>query len=156
MPLPNLPIINGFVYSFASIELTAGALPLANNIKSITYPVESEFGIATARGGEPIGYTRGFPKPGDGTIVMLKAYGEAFMESLGDGYMSKIWAATINHRETGQTMITDTLSACRIMRVTPQINSDTSTDPQLLEFAIKILRVKLHGRDPMTGLVKFQ
>src|SRR4051812_45246246 len=108
------PIVNGRNYDYSSVTVNAGGDDY-KGVQSIDYGNALDPG--EARGSSPIafGTTTGVLKP-DASMEMHKATYDAFVQELGDGYMTKVFLITVTYAQDGMPTIVDELLGCRIKK----------------------------------------
>jgi hypothetical protein len=145
--MPDTPLINGFKYGWASLELgVQGARFL--DFTEINYSVKGEIGKVRGQGIRVIGRTRG-EADYEGSFSMLKAQFERLKTGLGGhGFMLQTFPITVNYRETeGEgAPITDSLLGARITSI--DNSHKQGTEALVVKCDLHIMRVYLNGDDP--------
>lgn len=145
-PLPY-PLINGFAYSYASIEASF-VLPGQQTIKfkgwaSVNYKAPLEEVKLWGFAQEPIARTIG-KIDFQGDCEIYKAEASYLITKLGPGWTAITFDLTMNYRTSGFPMVTDTCYGCRL--ISPE-NGVKSGDPAGLttKFGLPHMSQKLAG-----------
>lgn len=140
--MPRQRKVNGHVKSFTSLKLFKES-ERYYDFTEANYKNTMERGEAWGSGRELIGYTRGRLKP-EGNLKFHIDEWAKFRDSLGPGYMDKVFPLTVIHSEPGdETIHTDELEGCRIGEVDKQ-NSE-GTDPTMVTVPIAFTRLTEDG-----------
>lgn len=132
----SYPNVNGFEYSFASIELKIGAQRYFG-ATAINYDDGLQPGMATGTSTLPLGWTAG-QWTGTASIEFNRRDGQAIIDALGDGFGRVPLAVTVQYAEEGMPVITDSLPLCRIQKVANGNNQ--GTDPSKMSFDLSLLK----------------
>lgn len=140
------PVINGNVFSWASVEVGVDGVDTPD-FTEVNYKASQDIGKARGTGTRVKGTTAG-ESDGEGSFSMLKGQASKFIKQLGHGFLKKKRISlTVNYQDDGEDeIITDELISCRITNV--EDNPKQGTEPLTTKFDIHILRMKLAGIDP--------
>ena len=145
------PLINGFRYSFASIEVSIDGRKMIG-FREINYRVRREPGEVRGAHPEPLGLTRG-EITYEADLVAYAEEAEELIKQLGDGYMEKPFDITVTYAEEGQPTVTDQLLGCTIVQI--ERAHTRGTDPLEVRLQLKPARVKFWGlnaiKKPLAG-----
>jgi hypothetical protein len=143
--MADSPIINGHVYSWASVGIALDGVDTPDFTEA-TYSPTLEPGKARGMGSRVKGTTVG-EADGDGSFSMLKGQAAKFIKQMGPGFMRKTFTITVSYEEEGEGgIVTDELFGCRITKI--EDSPKQGTDAVVTKFDIHILRMKLNGVDP--------
>lgn len=125
MPSPNVPLINGNLYSFASVEIAVDGTNYAG-ITSIDYDDELKPGEARSNQAEIIGRTLGEHTSTASFEMMKSTWENVVMPALalaGTGPDPSVFGTTyfnvnVNYAEQFAPTVMDVIEACRVMKVT--------------------------------------
>jgi hypothetical protein len=146
VPGLSFPLVNGHAYSFSSIEIFFGDLPIPQiSFKSINYEADLEPG--EMRGTDPhvLGMTRGnHTVSGDAEIYRLAW--EVLKRTLGFGgvgYGEVFFTIVVMYAELGSPVITDVIRNVRITKA--QMSNQQGTDPSTVKLTLKALDLNENG-----------
>jgi hypothetical protein len=146
VPALAFPLVNGHAFSFASVEVIFGDLPIPQiAFKSINYDSALEPG--EMRGTDPhvIGYTRGnHTVKADAEIYRLAW--EVLKVTLGIGgvgYGEVFIDVAVQYFEFGSPVITDVLRNFRITAA--QYQNQQGTDPSTVKLTLKGMELSENG-----------
>ena len=143
------PLINGIYPDHASIELKLkGTHCIAT--KEIQYDDTLEPGEVRGTHAQMLGRTLGEYKT-SGSLTIFAPEWERLKQSLGNGFMTKVFDIVVNYRPPGQSMTTDTLIGCRIKKV--EKSSSSGTDPIAVKLELHIMRINWNGFDPLEKML---
>jgi hypothetical protein len=147
MPIPApFPIVNGHAYSFASIELWFGLLPLPQiAFKSINYGAKLDPG--EIRGTDPhvLGYTRG-THSADGDCEVYRQAWETLKVSLGAGgigYGEVLFTIVVQYFEPAAGVVRDRLINIRLTE--SRQNNQQGNDGTTTKLTMKMMDVDENG-----------
>jgi hypothetical protein len=107
------PLINGYRFSFASLEITAqiGATDteLFIDVDDIGYEesLEIEYRYGTSR--QPIGWTSGTYTPGEGVLQMGKSTFQQMVQKVGPGWLGILITMNASYADIGEPLTVDTV-----------------------------------------------
>ena len=130
------PNVNGFEYSFASIELVVADVRYFG-ATSINYDDGLAPGMSKGTSTLPLGWTAG-EWTGTGSIEFNRRDGQAIIDALGDGYGRVPMQITVQYAEDGMPVITDTIPLCRIAKTTN--GNAAGSDPAKMTFELALLK----------------
>lgn len=111
--MPAAPLINGYRFSFASLEITAqiGATDteLFIDVDDIAYEesLEIEYRYGAAR--QPIGWTSGTYQPGEGVLQMGKSTFQQMVQKVGPGWLGIQLVMNVAYADIGEALVVDTV-----------------------------------------------
>ncbi len=147
------PDINGNRFSFASVAATtmptpggvAGA-PLAMlGFKEVSYSSSKEPGMVYGTSSKPLGRTRGQAKY-EASMTMYKKEADAFLATLGDGFMDVPFLLLVQYAEGTDPIQTDQIIGCKI---TKHEDTASGTDALAVKFTLSVMDIKYNGRLPV-------
>jgi hypothetical protein len=139
--MADYPKINGHVFDFSSIELTANG-QIFLGVTEINSTQSLEPGIIRGTSAQKIGRTRGEYDSTGSMSMYLEDFRE-FIAGLGDGYGEVSWDATITFSTPGTTTRVTKLLGCRI--TTDAEEASQSTDGLVTAFDIDIMQIEKDG-----------
>jgi hypothetical protein len=140
--LPNLPMINGHRYSFASIELKVDDR-LYVALQSVNYTDQMEPGVIYGTDPSPIGRTPGQRKMTANFEILRREFDD-LIKYLGASYGRKRFSITVQYAEEGdEGVTTDLLVGCRISGV--DLANTQGTDPTAVRISVSPLDIQLNG-----------
>lgn len=110
----SYPNVNGFEWSFASIELKVNGTRYFG-ATGINYDDSLTPGRVIGTSTVPLGSTAG-TWDGSGSLEMNRRDAQALIDELGDGYGRVIFSIVVQYAEEGMPVITDELPAVRIQK----------------------------------------
>lgn len=115
MPTAPAPLINGFRYSFASIELAVqvGILPvqIITDVDDISYSESLELAFKQGTSRLPLGWTAGNYKPGDCSIQLGKSTFTDLVTTIGPGWLGAGIKMNVAYADVGEIVTIDTIIA---------------------------------------------
>ncbi len=162
MSAPAYPIINGFVPSFASVEIrlagtagalsAAGALPLPG-VKSINYKDPLTISKVYGNSPRPVGRTRGQLAP-SGSIEFYRDMWDAAVSLLTGagawGFAEKSWVMPITYAETLYRTTCDTLIGVRIH--SPDTSPTEGTEALTVKCELDIMQIQWNGTGQLSNM----
>jgi hypothetical protein len=145
-PITTYPIINGHAYSFASVEIWFGLLPLPQiAFKSINYGAKLDPG--EIRGTDPhvLGYTRG-THSADGDCEVYRQAWEILKSTLGAGglgYGEVLFTIVVQYFEVGSPVVRDRLMNIRLTE--SRQNNQQGNDGTTTKLTMKMMDVDENG-----------
>lgn len=155
------PFINGFSYSFASIEfkpqiLGGAALPNIISLQSIDYAPENDVKFPQGTNPNPLSVTRGYIKNSAKAKMLLNEF-EMLKQALGNAdptgnnaYGDVFFDVQVQYAESGAPVVTDSLRGCRIYKA-PR-TAAVGPDAIMVEVDLAPLLILLNGQ-PMSSAV---
>ncbi len=113
------PIINGHIWSFASIEVRVGIMPTIIDLQEINYTSTAEVGDVFGAHHAKIGTTRGQWNP-TASMRMLSRSWERLRNILGPeglGYGERRVPYIVQYGEPGSPTVTDVIDGARVVNV---------------------------------------
>lgn len=144
--MATYPLINGNLFSFASVELTVDGR-VFRGVKSVDYSQNLEPGEVRGTHAELLGRTRGDLKPSASMELFLEEANE-LLERLGNGFMERSFSGVVAYEEPGSGKIrTDELVGCRIKGTSD--SHSQGTDGLTRKFDLSLQKVRYDGREPL-------
>ncbi|WP_407540465.1 hypothetical protein Q0M94_03440 [Deinococcus radiomollis] len=145
----KFPLVNGFRYSFASIELNIKAkrIPV---FKSINYSSDKAPGEVRGNHAQLVGRTRGDLKD----TCSLELYEEEFNDvivALGNGFMDQTFDIVVSYAEEGQKTITDKIFGCIFSKVDK--SHTQGVDGLIVKIDLHVMRIDLNGKTPLKKML---
>lgn len=143
------PLINGFSYSWASLEFKFLGSPIIT-VQSIDYAAKTERKQPYGTNPNPLSKTRG--KLGNtAKVKMLAAEAYALIGALGaldptgnNAYGDVFFNVTVSFSEAGQAVIVDTIVGCTVD--TFEQSSAEGTDAIMIEMELNPLQILRNGQ----------
>ncbi len=139
-----VPLINGFRYSWSSIEVNIGGVGIVNDsISELSYSETIER-TKLKKSGSPLnnGRTRG-TYDAEGSITMAKDKFQEMIAKLGDGWGEKEFEISVSYRDTNNPLTNDVLEACLFDGA--DVSASEGSDPVMVTLALNVNRLKLNG-----------
>lgn len=133
MPYPN---VNGFEYSFASIELQVNGRRYYG-VTSINYDDSLTPGRVKGTSSIPLGSTAG-EWDGTASMEMNRRDAQELIDDLGDGFGRVIFSIVVQYADDGAEVITDQLPAVRISKATH--SNSQGSDASKISFDLFVMR----------------
>ncbi len=145
----KLPLVNGFRFSFASVEVTykGKRIPI---LKAINYTQEKMPGEVRGNHSQVVGRTRGDLKD-TGSMEVYEEEFDDLITSLGKGYMEQTFDIVASYAEEGQKTITDKLYGCIMTKVDK--SHTQSTDGLVVKCDLHIMHIDLNGLNPLKKML---
>jgi hypothetical protein len=137
----NFPAINGFHYSWASIQIASGE-DITAMIKEIIYATSRDRGMGRGTSGRKVLRTRG-DEDHEASVVFFREEWDAFVGRHGHGFMDKELNWTINYAEEGKPTKTDVLERCVIDSV--EAGGSEGTDPSEVSCDLNPMDIAWNG-----------
>lgn len=139
--MANIPAINGFHYSWASVETAAGVnvTPL---IKEINYSTKRERGMGRGSSGRKVLRTRG-DEDHEASLVWYREEFDKYVAENGHGFMDKEQDWTVSYAEEGKPVVVDTLE--RVVFDSVEGGGSEGTDPSEIAIDLNIMDVLWNG-----------
>lgn len=138
------PNVNGFEYSFASIELRVRGKRYYG-ATSISTADSLEPGYSEGTQTTPTGWTAGKWTPGSNSIEFGLHDGQQLLDDLGDGYGRISFQVLVQYAEEGMPVVTVELPVCRIKSV--DNGATAGGDPTKIKFDLALLKpIKRNGK----------
>jgi hypothetical protein len=155
------PYVNGFAPSWASVEfrpqiLGGAPLPVIVTVQSVDYEVSNDSKEVRGTNPNPLAVTRG-EVLNTGKCKMLLYEFNQFANALGsaditgnNAYGDVFFDVQVQFSEAGGPVITDSLKACRIYKVTQTMS--VSADAIVVEIDLRPLQI-LRNNQPMSSAI---
>lgn len=150
MTVPSYPLVNGRRYSFASIEITANGKTYLG-MKEVSYTDTCEPGEIRGTGQQLLGRTAG-DYACEASMTPYREEADDLIESLGDGWMLKVFDVVVNYSEEGAPMKTDRIVGCRIK--SSENNHSQGTDGLENPLELHPMYILRNGIAPIPNLRK--
>lgn len=147
------PLVNGFSYSWASIEFAFASSPIIT-VQSIDYEVTNEIKWVYGTNPNPLSQTRG-KITNTAKAKMLLAEFNLLVSALGqndptgnNAYGDVFFDVNVTYSETGNNVISDTLRSCRVL--TAKQSSAEGPEAIMVEFDLNPFQILRNGQ-PMSS-----
>lgn len=137
----DYPLINGFRYSFADVEIKMKNRR-RRGVTEVNYTTSREHGDVSDNSDRKIGRTRGTVR-NEASITMLKEEADAFIKELGPEFGTKSFDVPVTY-SSGITTVTDLLRGCCISSVGNAHRN--SADALVVQLQLNVMEIKLSGR----------
>lgn len=145
-PSAPFPIVNGHAYSFASVEIWFGNLPLPQiAFKSINYGAKLDPGEIRGTLPQVLGFTRG-THSADGDCEVYRQAWEILKRTLGFGgigYGEVLFTVVVQFFEIGQPVTIDRLINIRLTE--SRQNNQQGNDGTVTKLTMKMMDVDENG-----------
>lgn len=129
------PLINGNLYSFASIEIDVRGRKI-KGIKDLSYDDGLDPGMARGTSPIPLGHTQG-DYEANASMEMFRKDFDELATLLGDGFGETEFPITVTYASRGMPTVTDRLPAVRIKKV--DNSNSQGNDPTAVKIELAIL-----------------
>jgi hypothetical protein len=145
----KFPLVNGFRFSFASIELNIKGkrIPV---FKSINYSTDKTPGEVRGNHAQLVGRTRGDLKD----TCSLELYEEEFADvlaALGNGFMDQAFDIVVSYAEEGQKTITDKIFGCLFQKIDK--SHTQGVDGLIVKCDMHVMRIDLGGKTALKKML---
>jgi hypothetical protein len=140
------PLINGRTYSFSSLEIWAGRVPIPQvAFKSINYTDKLTPGVMRGTSPHKLARTRGEHDPtGDCEIYRLAFENLKLTLGVGGiGFMETEFLILVQYADTGMPVIRDSLVGIRITEVAA--SNQSGTDPTAVKLTLDPMSILWNG-----------
>ncbi|MEM9692608.1 MAG: hypothetical protein AAGA56_08690 [Myxococcota bacterium] len=146
----SFPNINGYEYSFASIEINVDGRTYTG-IKAMNYRHSREVGNAEGSPAELLGFARGSYTGVEGDMMMLRRTHDTLVQDLGPGYFDRMWDAIVSYAEEGLPLVTDELRGCTFTE--EDYSNERGADPTMISLSFKGLQLRPNGVAPLRDMI---
>lgn len=129
------PLINGNLYSFASIEIDVRGRKI-KGIKDLSYDDGLDPGMARGTSPIPLGHTQG-DYEANASLEMFRKDFDELAALLGDGFGEVEFPITVTYASRGMPTVTDRLPAVRIKKV--DNSNSQGNDPTAVKIELAVL-----------------
>ena len=143
--MADYPQINGYAYSFASVELNFDG-SIIRGVKDINYTMGMERGEQRGTDSRKQARTRGDASP-SGDVTMFRKDFDEVIDKFGEGYLHRVFTVTVTYAEDGSPTRTDTLEGCMFEEIGH--SNSQGTDPTEVALTLNIMNIKINGKDPL-------
>lgn len=143
MPAPKYPTINGIAHSHNTARISINGEEFLG-ITSISYGAALKPGMAKGASSQVIARSQG-EQENTCSFEMLTRDGQALINKLGAGYMTKEFAIVCSYPagEDAVDLVTDEIRRCRITNLDKE--SSEGGEPQKMKFTVDALEVLFGG-----------
>lgn len=145
----NVPLVNGYRYSYVSIELGIDGTRIYG-VKAINYKTAQKKGKVAGTSPLRLGRTRGKAEP-EASIEIYKREFQSLVDKLMQGQPNTVGihdiiipSITVTYAETSGEVVTDTLTSITLDEI-DQANQD-NTDATSVKLALDIMNVLWGGK----------
>lgn len=149
------PLINGKRYSFASINMSIGIVPVFG-ITDISYSHSLEPGEVRGAHPQVLGYTRG-EYSCEASVTFLKEEWDEIVTGTGlqnpsVGLLEMIIPViVITYADQGSPISVDRLFNCRVQSI--EVSSSSGSDPVEVVVALMPTHIEMNGRMPLAKML---
>lgn len=153
----NVPLVNGFLYSFASIEAKLGGKRFIG-FKEINYKSKRDRGKLHGAASQMLGRTRG-KHTSDTSFALYRASWQEFIDFLMEGQTRFVgicdvfFEIVVTFAEEGAPTLTDELKNCTIDEI--DCGNSDGTDPSMIKNSLTVQRILYNGK-PDVGDIDLQ
>jgi hypothetical protein len=143
------PLVNGERHEFAAIEVeidTPDGPKRFKGFKAVNYSMALEPGQIRGTSARKLGRTRGEATE-EGSLEMYLAEWNELRDSLGDGYMRKVFDVSVTYGADGVLASTDRLVGCRIKKVDK--SHSQGADGLVAKLDLDVMKILENGLDPV-------
>jgi hypothetical protein len=150
MALPvQYPLINGYAYSFASVELSFGGIKF-RGFKEIKYSHKVDIGKIRGNHPQVLARTRG-DYDAEGSVVLWQHEWDYLRNQIGSGYLEAVFPISVVYSEVGTGTTSDLLHGCRFLSV--EKGASQGADGNEVSVGIDIMKLIEGGKAPLVGML---
>jgi hypothetical protein len=146
MPLPTAPLINGYRYSWASIELSVQSLTnkpqVFVDIQSLDWSETLEIAFMRGTSRAPIGWTSGQYTPEDLSLKLGKSSFSQMITQMGPGWLGLNILLAVTYADIGEPLTVDGFN-CRIAGRAD--SNQQGPDPLTTTVKLKPIQITTNG-----------
>lgn len=145
--MAEFPAINGYAYSWASIELviarSGDSRRITRLISEVSYGESRDRGMGRGTSGRKSLRTQGDSEY-ESSITFFKHEWDALVAEMGDGFMDEEFNLVVSYADKGRPVVTDTIERCLINA--PSVDASEGPDPVTVECELDVMDILWNGK----------
>lgn len=138
--------VNETAYDYGCVRNKSNGIDL-EGVVSISYSYKTDGTKHQGQGRKATKRTKGSLVVEDGELEIEKAWWDAWIKSIGPGFMDEEFTYTVSYADNEDEMTTDTLERCTFCSV--KKNPKKGSDPLTVTVGLSIMNVLDNGLDPI-------